>query len=115
MTTREAPARLDPPSEATIRAFVEAARPDVGELTWQFTSRLDYAAPGLRGPAYHPGPWDNLRPSEAADLAGLLDEAMAELDEPIRRMIVERVVAAGLEFARRHPNAGRWSGEEPTE
>jgi len=40
---------------------------------------------------------------------------MAELDEPIRRMIVERVVAAGLEFARRHPNAGRWSGEEPTE
>jgi len=113
MTTHALAERLGPPSEADIRAFVETATPDVGELTWQFTSRLEYVRPELRGPAYRPGPWDELRPTEEAELRGLLDDAMADLDETIRRLIVERVVAAGLEFARRHPDAGRWIGEVP--
>lgn len=113
MTTHAPAERLSPPSETDIRASVEAAAPDVGELTWQFTSRLEYVRPDLRGWAYRPGPWDNLRPTEEAELRELLDDAMADLDEPIRRLIVERVVAAGLEFARRHPDAGRSSGEAP--
>lgn len=95
------------PTEAEIREILAEAEPDIGELISEFTNLLAYVPPGSRGPAYTPGLWDDLRPSQENRLLDLLDNVYEELKEAIRKMIEDRVVAAALAFAAEFPDAPR--------
>ena len=67
---------------------------------------LVYVPPGERGAGYDGALWDNLRPSEAAELDDLC-EGIMELGVRFEAMVYEVVVAAARTFAERHPDAPR--------
>lgn len=94
------------PTEAEIRAAIDEANPDFGELVYEFTRCVSYADPGTRGFAYEPRLYEDLRPSERERLEALLSEVY-DLEEPVLKMIEDRVVAAVLTFAAEYPDAPR--------
>ena len=94
------------PTEAEIRALLTEANEDIGAVVYDFTRLVHHVPRSERGPAYVPGLWEDLRPSEQERLETLLEECYA-LEEPIRQMVLDRVTAACLAFAHEYPDAKR--------
>jgi len=97
---------MSAPTEAEIRATLTEANDDIGAVVYEFTRLVHYVPKEKRGPAWTPGVWDDLRPSERDRLDSLLEECYA-IEEPIRQMILDRVTAAALTFAQEFPDAKR--------
>jgi hypothetical protein len=55
------------------------------------------------------GVWRDLRPSEDERLTEILDEHTRPATEQARRVIIDAIVAAGVEFQREHPETPRES------
>jgi hypothetical protein len=72
---------------------------------------LSYTPPDEDPPVGRRGLWDNLRPSEAEELAEIREAVYCKADELFWTAVLERigelVVAAALEFGAAHPDAPR--------
>ncbi len=114
------------PTEAEIREAIAVSaarvlpldRPEIGEWVSAMTDPLTYYAPEEDvDPSAPRGLWDNLRPTEAEDLRALVEGIYHQADaieQEVKARIAELVVAAALEFARRHPDAPRRAREAVT-
>jgi hypothetical protein len=109
-------AQRPPPTEAEIRERVTAAlaagrhRIDIGEWVYDLSEPIHSDQNG------DTGVWADLRPSEADELADLVETIYARADEIERTAIAsitDMVVEAALAFAAAHPEAQRAPTREP--
>jgi hypothetical protein len=96
--------------DAVIAAIKDSSSFDLGPLVHELCRPLHWSPVELRGENYVDGLWVDLRPSEAEELANLVDAIYDQADsihgEAVER-IAKLVVAAGLQFAAEHPDAPR--------
>ncbi|MCI0583162.1 MAG: hypothetical protein L0227_09785 [Chloroflexi bacterium] len=115
-----------PPTEAEIRQALEerlAEGMDPPRDIWDIVAPIldskyvigkGWLEEGFTPPVDHPGTlWANLRPTEAAELDGAVNEAVDRALARFGRQVVDDVVAVAVRFAEAHPEAPRGTWPEP--